>query len=141
MRPLTHIVGWVAIAFSVGWSFYDWIFVDEGLAYFAADWRRVLLLAFISITGGLAVLGFMRLPTAVRLRLTAILLAVCTLGWTWCGGYSIWQLVRLRLWLTDMGEAFWLLAGLGLGSAAMLAFVWFSFCRYWRKTYGHGNAA
>jgi hypothetical protein len=140
MRHSKHIIGWTVIALGVGWSFYDWFFVDNGPAYFAGDWRRLLLLAFISTIGGLAVLGFIRLPAVARQRLATASFAVATVCATWCCGYFIWQFVRLRSFLVEMG-AFWILAVMGVGSLALLAFVWFSFWRYWRRTYAQRRVA
>jgi hypothetical protein len=76
MRHFKHIIGWAVIALGVVWSLYDWFFVDEGPAYFASDWRRVLLLAILSVGGGLATLAFMRLPDTARQPLTTTLFAM-----------------------------------------------------------------
>jgi len=51
MRHSKHIISWVVIAFCLAWALYDWLFINDGPAYFASDWRRILLLAAVSIGG------------------------------------------------------------------------------------------
>jgi len=84
----------LVIAFGVAWSLYDWLFVDNVPGYFASDWRRILLLAVLSIGGGFAVAGFMRLPAVARRRLATTSFAVGAASATWCCGYFIWQFIR-----------------------------------------------
>jgi hypothetical protein len=57
-----------AIVLVLAWDIYDWVFVSNGPAYFASDWRTVLLVAAISVVVGLAVLFIMRLPEERRRR-------------------------------------------------------------------------
>ena len=143
MRHSKQIISWALIALCFVWPLYDWFVVDDGPAYFASNWRRILLLAAISIGGGLAVLVFMKLPDITRGRLTTISFTVGGASATWCCGYFIWQFVRLRSFLVEVGE-FWMLAFfalIGIGLLALVAFVWFSFWRYCQRIYGQRHAA
>jgi hypothetical protein len=136
MRISKQIIGWLVITAGVAWSLYDWTFVDNALGFFASDWRRILLLAVLSIGGGFAVAGFMRLPAVARQRFVTASFAVGAVSATWCCGYFIWQFIRLRALLVDKSLV-WLLALMGVGSVVLLAFVWLSFWCYSRKVYGH----
>jgi len=140
MRHFKHIIIWAVIALGVAWQLCHWYFVDEGPAYFASDWRRLLFLAVISVGGGLATLAFMRLPDTARQRLTTTSFAIGTVSVTWCFGYFVWQFVRLRSFLAEIGDL-WILALIGIGFLVLLAFVWFSFWRYCQRIYGHRHAA
>ena len=143
MRYSKRIISWAVIALCFAWSLYDWFFVDDGPAYFASDRRRLVVLAAVSVGGGLAVLAFMKLPDTTRRRLTTISFAIGSVAATWCCGYFIWQFVHLCSLLVEMGEL-WMLAAfalIGIGSLALVAFVWFSFWRYYRRIYGQRHAA
>lgn len=143
MRHSKHIIRWAVIALCLAWPLYDWFFVDDGPAYFASDWRRLVMLAAISVGGGLAVLTFMKLSDITRRRLTAVSFAIGGVVATWCCGYFIWQFVRLCPFLVQMGELWTLavLALIGIGSTALVTFMWFSMCRNYRRIYGHRHAA
>jgi len=86
----------VIIALAGLWSLYDWLFVTAGPAYFAADWRRAMLVAAVSIFGGLVVFAVMNLPEASRrwvirsvfAGLVIVALAGCCV--------SIWGFFQLR---------------------------------------------
>src|ERR1051325_6607831 len=106
MRQFKRIIVGIVLAVAVAWSLYDWAFLDRGPAYFAADWRRVLLLAVISVAGGLATLVFQRLPALARQHLTTASFGCGVVLVTGCCGYAVWQFLRLRSHLTDSGM-FW----------------------------------
>jgi hypothetical protein len=135
MRYLKQILILVAVLAAVAWSIYDWIVVDQGPAYFAGDWRRIALLAIITIVGSTATLAFMSLPPAVRQRLSITSFAAGAFLITTCCGYTIWQFFRMYSFLSQT-NALWLVAGVAFVSGIVTVFVWFMFFRYFRSQRG-----
>jgi hypothetical protein len=94
MQNLKHTIAWVVAFVAFAWCAYEWAFVDDGPAYFAAEWRRVASVAVFSVAGGLLVAVIMVLPTPARHRVGATVFGVCGLlaiaGCIW----SVWQLFR-----------------------------------------------
>jgi predicted MFS family arabinose efflux permease len=139
-RNLKQIGIWTAVFAAVAWSIYDWIVVDQGPAYFAADWRRIALLAIITIVGSMATLAFMSLPPAVQQRLSITSFAAGAVLSTAACGYTVWQFFRMYAFLREM-NARWLVLAVVLASAIVTYFVWFMFLRYLRKTARHNHNA
>jgi energy-converting hydrogenase Eha subunit A len=132
IRQLKHIGTGLAVFTAVAWSVYDWIMVDQGPAWFAADWRRIVILAVITIVGSIATMAVISLPPAVQQRLiitsfgsgAVLVTAVC--------GYTVWQFFRMYSFLSET-HVLWAFAGLVFGSMILTAFVWFMFLRYLRS--------
>jgi len=84
MKLLTRIVAVIAVVALIAWDLYDWICIDQGPAYFAADWRRIALVVVLSLGGGLIAFLFMRLPAVVRQRVTTSVFGAGVLLGTIC---------------------------------------------------------
>ena len=132
MRQLKHIGIGMAVFAAVAWSIYDWVVVDQGPAYFAADWRRIALLAIITIVGSMATLAFISLAPAVQQRLTILTFAAGAVLVTAFLGYTVWQFYRMYAFLPEM-NARWLVLAVVLASAIITTLVWFMFLRYLRS--------
>lgn len=129
-----HIIGWLITLSAFAWCIYEWGFRDDGPAYFAADWRRILTVAVFSIAGGLLVFFIMRLPERARYRVavmvfgTIVFLAAAGCCWT------AWKFFRIRevllqtpsLWMAAAAQLglCWLVGGLSI-------LLWYRF----RKSY------
>jgi hypothetical protein len=84
-----------------------------------------VLLAAISVGGGLTVLAYMKLPGVTRQRLTTVSFGFGGVAATWSCGYFIWRFVSLSSVLVEIDEL-WILASfalMGIGSLALVAFV------------------
>lgn len=92
---LGKIIGWVAIVAVGVWCFYNWVFVEGGPAYFAADPRRILWVVVISLIGGAVVFLFMNLALATRRRFAVVLFGtMAVLAGVACL-QSLWALASL----------------------------------------------
>ena len=113
MGSFKQIIRWLVVIGAVGWCLYEWVFVSDGPAYFAADWRRVGFVVIVSVVGGLAVFGFMQFPERVRQRLAATIFALgAALAVVDCA-YSVWRLLALREVLAE-ARIVWLLTAVEL---------------------------
>jgi len=132
MRHSKHIIGWLAIAAAAAWCLYEWAFISDGPAYFAADWRRAGIVAALSIVGGIAVFGFMRFPETVRRRLAAILFGTgAVLAVAGCA-YSVWQLFRLREFLVE-AHMLWLVTAVEFAMCSVVGGLCVWLWRHYRK--------
>ena len=71
------VVFWVVAFVAFAWCAYEWAFVDDGPAYFTAEWRRVASVALFSVAGGFLVAVIRELPTPARHRVGATVFGVC----------------------------------------------------------------
>ena len=140
MRHSKHIIGWLVTLSAFAWCIYEWGFSDDGSAYFAADWRRILAVAVFSIAGGLLVSFIMRLPEASRYRVGATVFGIFTLlaagGCIW----TIWQLVHVRKFLTEAHILCWVAAA-QFGMCLVIGGLSVSLWRHFRKRHDYRNAA
>jgi hypothetical protein len=138
LRHSKHIIGWLATLAAFGWCIYEWGFVDDGPAYFAADWRRIAAVAAFSIAGGLLVFAIMQLPEATRHRVGATVFGTIALlaggGCIW----TIWQFFRVRQFLAE-ARIFWCVAAAELGMCLLVGGLSVSLWRRFRKNHDHGN--
>lgn len=140
MRFFKQILVLMLVAGLIAWSFYDWVFIDQGPAYFAADWRRVALVVAMSLAGGLVTFVFMQLPAALRQHVLTGLFGVGVLLALGCCAYTVWKFFELRLFLAESGMLLLFLLFV-LGSTALLVFVGFLFWKYYRRIYGPRDTA
>src|SRR5213593_3158075 len=140
MRHSKHIIGWMVMLAAFAWCIYEWGFVDDGPAYFAADWRRIVAVAVFSIAGGVLVSLIMRVPEATRHRVGATVFG--TLALLAAGGciWSIWQFFRLREFLA-VARILWFVAAGELAMCLLVGSLSFWLWRHFRKSHGHSNVA
>jgi hypothetical protein len=115
---LAHVIGWLAFLAWGVWSLYNWIYVEDGPAYFTDDPRRILWVGVISLIGGAIVFLFMKLPLATRRSLEIGLFGAMAFV---AGGVSVikfWSLYSLNwqdvenqwlLYAQVVQEGIWLL--------------------------------
>jgi hypothetical protein len=101
MKQHKRILGWTIIAATAIWCLYEWLFVSDGPAYFAADWRRIALVAGLSVGGGLLALFFTRLPERMRRRIAIVTFGTSAVVSVAGCIYSIWWLFRLGDFLAE----------------------------------------
>ncbi len=135
MRLVMRLVLLAAVVAFMVLDFQDWIYVDQGPAYFAADWRRIALVVVLSLGGGLIAFLFMRLPAIVGQRVTTGVFGAGLLLATICCAYSAWALFKLRVFPAELKEQL-MPSSIVLGTIALTAFVWFLFSKYWRRISG-----
>lgn len=132
MRHSKHIIGWLVIVAAGIWCLYQWVFLSDGPAYFAADWRRAALVAALGIAGGLVVFGFMQFPEAVRRRLAAIILGTGAVFAVLGCVYSLWQLLRLRQFLTE-ARVLWLVTAVEFAMCSVVGALCIWLWRHYRR--------
>src|ERR1043166_1242667 len=138
MRHFNHIIGWLVTLAAFVWCVYEWGFVDDGPAYFAADWRRIVAVAVFSIAGGLLVLVILQLPAATRRRVGATVFGPIALlaggGCIW----TIWQFFRVRQFLAEV-RILWWVAAAELGMCFLVGGLSVSSWRHFRNGHDHRN--
>jgi len=140
MRHSKHIIGWLATLTAFAWCIYEWGFVDDGPAYFAANWRRIAAVAVFSIAGGLLVCFIMQLPEAARRRVGATVSGtIALLAGTGCI-WTVWQLFRFREFLAE-ARILWCVAAAELGICLLVGALSVALWRHFRKSHGHRNVA
>src|SRR5687768_8937030 len=127
-RMLAVIAALASMTASMAWSFYEWIYVDQGPAYFAADWRRVALVVALGIGGGVMALLIMRLPAMVRQGLLISTFVAGVLLATVGCSYAAWQLFQLRAFAAEAHNQL-MLWSLMLIPVSLVAFAWWLFLR------------
>lgn len=140
MRHSKHTIGWLVTLAAFVWCIHEWSFVDDGPAYFAADWRRIAAIAVLSIAGGLLVSFIMQLPESARRRVgasvfgTMALLAAAGCIWT------IRQFFCVREFLAE-AHILWWIATAELGMCLLVGSLSVSLWRHFRESHDHRNAA
>ena len=136
-KPLALILGAVIAAGMLAHGAYDFVFTDDGIAYFSGDWRRLLYPVVIAVVVGLVVWGIYRLPQKASRK--ARLLALGTVGCALMGGIAWlgWSAPPLFAASPAHYSQREMLENLALGVVGALVasvIVWWEFYQTWRKT-------
>jgi hypothetical protein len=132
MKGYKRILGWIIIAATAIWCFYEWLFVSNGPAYFVADGRRIALVAGLSLGGGLLVLFFTRLPERVQRRVAMVMFGTgAIVSGTGCL-YGIWRLFRLREFLAE-ARILWVVSAVDFIMCSVLGGLCIWLWRAYRK--------
>ena len=125
---LQHILAWLVFGTGIAWSIYDWFVVDEGIRYFAEDYRRTLLLLFIVAVGTPILLGHEALSSERKRCVSLWLVGTLAAGTTIFTVHIAYGMLRLTGFLLETGQL-WMGLLSTLFPCVLAAGLWWAFCR------------
>lgn len=119
---------WLVIALAILWQIFDFVVVNEGIRYFAAEPIRILLALGVGVIGGLGVLGWHQLPERQRRVAKLILSTSCAIALSAFAVSFVSLLWSLKS--TDVAlPSPWQIAGITIGFVILGGFAWWEFFR------------